>query len=155
MDTINGEPCRLISYYNEKMKVYKKDTVFVENEELIEALMIKTAKFGLINCDRFTRDPNPRMELMVETDGTENANIILAFDDIKAMLPYSYREGNKYYFSKIPENLNARVIGINKLTKESDISFASEKIKTESNKPVQLKFEMKSKEEIEKIMKEI
>lgn len=72
---------------------------------------VNVNRLGWINCDRFYKDPRPKVELIVDLgDNPDNYNAILVFDNLASILPRSSRQGNLIRFSNLPEGEAARVI---------------------------------------------
>lgn len=151
IELIDEEPYKIIKHYTYK-KGKKKfvgiDTLNYASDSLMEHLVLKVNKFGLINCDRFSNNPAPRVALVIEYEADYVPNVILAFDEINAMLPYSYREGNKFYYENLPENLNARIIGMYKAKKSDDIYLANQIITVKKDAITKIEFTKETQKSI-------
>lgn len=93
-------------YRDFKNKAFTK----VDQSEL-EYYILAASEFGWINCDRFIRSEEEKVNFIVKSSAPNNTKVMLAFLDINSMLQSTVRDGQAV-FSNIPKNEAVKVIGL-------------------------------------------
>jgi hypothetical protein len=68
------------------------------------------SKLGWINCDRFSKDPAEKMQVLVNE--TEDATLYAICKDINAMLPFSRNAEGTYTASGLPKGKKITIVAI-------------------------------------------
>jgi hypothetical protein len=145
-EIINGEKYKIIETL--KNGITSHDTISAESENLTKDLVLNSKKLGWINCDRFYKDNSTKIDLIVEYKGDFVPNLVVVFEDINSVLPYSYREDNKLIFKNIPSDKNIVFIGLFKSKNSDKILFAQKKTISKNSLVEDLQFEELSKDEV-------
>ncbi|WP_107038639.1 OmpA family protein [Brumimicrobium mesophilum] len=122
--------------------VEKYDTLNAESEMLMKDLMLSSSSLGWINCDRFYKSDGPKTDFVVEINEDFSPDISIVFSEINSVLPYSYREDNKFIFNNVPQGMKISIVGLYKSTQDDQIYFASEKSLTKSKSHDNLVFKL-------------
>ncbi len=140
-----------IGWHKKKNKI-TYDTVAFANEQLTSQLFLASQKLGWINCDRFYNDPAPKIDLIVTYTGTFVPSVVVLFEEINSVMPYTYREGNKLIFKNVPADKKITFIGLHKVKESDNIMFAQKKT-TSSLNPENIEFNNLNKAEVELAVK--
>lgn len=111
MSSNTGNP-----YEDEQIRDFEKnmtDAALKKSDaDEVSYYILKTAKLGWINCDRFI-EAKERVTLKVHVPGDpeENVDVKLIFHKIRSILP-AQRAGNFFYFSNIPKNEQAEILAL-------------------------------------------
>lgn len=155
-ETIGDETLKItetINYEDNKKIIY--DSIVAENEILMQAFTQSTSSLGWINCDRFWNDPGPKTDLIVEYDGQDEPLISVVFEDINSILPYSYREDNKFYFKNVPVGMNIKIVGLAAKNEQDDIMFGLIDYKITNKSAANINLNSKTKAEVSEIMAQL
>ncbi|MFZ6052817.1 OmpA family protein [Halocola ammonii] len=106
----------------------------IENYEGLESdaamnNLLRSTNLGWINCDRFYQTPQPKVDFVVEYEGDFTPSVFLVFKEINSVMPYSYRKGNRLYFTGIPVDMQAEIVGLYKSADRDEVQFARKPIK--------------------------
>ena len=82
-------------------------------------------RLGLINCDRFLKNKNEKIDLIVESP--KNSRLMLAINGKRSYLTPQYI-GGKYIFQSVPVDIEATIIGLHR--KDDETLFAKQEINT-------------------------
>ncbi len=145
-ESINGESFKIIETFKNGKTTH--DTISLESEIMTKELVLNSKKLGWINCDRFYKDNSTKIDLIVEYKGDFVPNLVVVFEDINSVLPYSYREDNKLIFKNIPSDKNIVFIGLFKSKNSDKILFAQKRTLSKIGLVEDLKFEELSREEV-------
>jgi hypothetical protein len=140
-----------IGWHKKKNKIIY-DTISIANEQLTSQLFLASQKLGWINCDRFYNDPAPKIDLIVTYTGTFIPSMVVLFEEINSVMPYTYREGNKLIFKNVPADKKITFIGLHKVKESDNILFAQKKT-TSSLIPENIEFNNLNKSEVELAVK--
>lgn len=123
-ENINGVPSEITHkiYFKENREVY--DTVSVASRVLVDDLIQESSSLGWINCDRFLNLEVEKGDLIVEVNDGFVPSLNLVFDNYNSILPYSYREGDKYYFLNVPKNEPIHLVGLFKGEFSENVKFS-------------------------------
>ncbi len=135
-DSIKGEPYKTVEIYNEgyrKIKKYKvnndsalikeynrylakkKEIEYREKQQAVMApLLLNSPSLGWINCDRFYKYQNKKINIIVKYEGDFVPEVVLVFKNINSVMPYTYRVDDEIIFENIPENITFDIIGLYK-----------------------------------------
>lgn len=156
--TINKEDVTEEEYeeYQREVKEYKKRKKEVEYQRQTYKA-VELMNFGWINCDRFYEDPKPKtdIQLTVNNDSLQGARFFAIFKDIKSVITEYYWKGQKedVVFKDIPIG---KVLTIIALSAKDDTPFIFEKtINTETDRQVQVNFEVTTQTKIQEKMKKM
>lgn len=103
-------------YQDEQIKDFEKNmtdaTLKKSAADEVSYYILKTAKLGWINCDRFI-DAKDRVTLKVYVAGgpADNIDVKLIFQNLRSILPGD-RVGNFFYFSNVPKNEQAELLAL-------------------------------------------
>jgi len=147
---INGVNCKITETTKDGKTIM--DTASVLSETLTSNLVLNSKKLGWINCDRFYNDNSPRIDVIVKYTGTFAPNVVLVFEDINSVLPYSYREDNKLVFKNIPSDKNIVFVGLYKSKDNDKILFAQKRTKSKDGLVESITFEELSATEVQQKM---
>ena len=147
-EKIGGETYKIERTEHLRLNKITIDTTDVENEKLLDELLMASTNVGWINCDRFWNDNSPKEDVIVEFTGEFVPVVTLVFDDIKSVLPYSYREDNRLIFKNIPINRDITIIGLHHTKDDNETLFAIQKSTSKKGLNEKLHFERKRYEEI-------
>jgi len=95
-----------------------------------DGYLMKVAKMGFINCDRFYDFPI-KTDLIVSVDTDVKMSYRLVFEDVKSVLPgYEYSPEGSMKFPNLPKGKQAVVIAysISKKTKQAQFAYAPVKL---------------------------
>lgn len=151
-ENIGDETFEITRTEDLRSKTVTIDTANVANEKLMSELITSSTNMGWINCDRFLKDNGPKVDLIVEFEGDFVPTVSIIFDDINAVLPYSYRENNQLIFANIPINRNITFVGLHKEKYSEEILFAMIKSKSQEGLKQQLRFEKKEASQIKSVL---
>jgi hypothetical protein len=146
-EVINGERVK-ITETKKNGKVYI-DTTSAETEDMTNKLVLSSKRLGWINCDKFFNDNSPKIDLIVKYSGSFVPNIVIVFEDINSVLPYSFREDDKLIFKNIPSGKSVVIIGLYKSNTNEKTLFAQKKTKIKDGLIETITFEELSPNEIE------
>ena len=121
------------------------------SEDLAQELIQKSTKMGWINCDRFFDYDGPKGSFFVIIDNPNTPSVSLVFEDENAILPFAYRENNRYYFNDIPLDANVNIIAIHKNKSQNEISYGESSINTAIGS-TQIELEKKTIQDLELAM---
>lgn len=110
-----------------------------EMKQLIKRFSVEVKDLGWINCDRFYKNSNPKIEFAIDLkDTASNYYTLLVFDKIKSMMT-GFVSGNQVMFSNVPEGETARVISVG--IQHGKPMYASKDVKISRTVINDLKFE--------------
>ncbi|MEM7036861.1 MAG: hypothetical protein AAF570_07780 [Bacteroidota bacterium] len=75
----------------------------------------QVTSLGWINCDRFSRDPNPRVVATISLDDpkmSSNSKVFMVFEDMRSVIEAYPNGANSWQFSNIPENRKVKVVAL-------------------------------------------
>lgn len=118
---------------------------------------IELTGFGMINCDRFLRDSNPKIdiEIVIKNKEIKSARIFAVFHDIESVMPCNYwkKMTDKPMFNNIPSKSEITIIA---LAVEKDQSYIFESsVNTSDQSIIEIEFVPASKDEIKRKIKSI
>jgi hypothetical protein len=137
----------------EATEPYEKDTVPADSKFKMRQLLMTSSSLGWINCDRFYNSKAPKIDLIVKCNEEYIPELSLVFSNINAVLPYSYREDNKFIFKNIPINMEFRLVALYCSARQSNIKFSFVKGNSNSKIVGPLVFQSKSEKQIENQLK--
>lgn len=77
---------------------------------------IKIGNLGWINCDRFLRIDQEKMQVAIQHEYNPNTKFFVIFKDIKSVLSFNPKEGSDLYsctmYSGVPAAADVKVVGI-------------------------------------------
>lgn len=156
--TINKEDVTEEEYeeYQREVKEYKKRKKEVEYQRQTYKA-VELMNFGWINCDRFYEDPKPKtdIQLTINNDSLQGARFFAIFKDIRSVITEYYWKGQKedVVFKDIPIG---KVLTIIALSAKDETPFIFEKtINTETDRQVQVNFEVTTQTKIQEKMKKM
>lgn len=141
-----------------KDEVYKKlkaqyDKWYADNKTYIETYdAIKISNLGWINCDRFLKDPNPPIQVVlnIKDEEIQNARVYAIFEDINSMMQSNYaKKGDKISFNGIPRGKKIRIIALS--AKKDKPQLFNKVIDTSTENNLEIKFEETNIQEINSI----
>ncbi len=120
----------------------------------ISRYILSTSKLGWINCDRFYRDNNPKIDYFVNVGNSKHIDIKVVFNSINSVLT-GYTKDNKYYFNNVPTGHKVTLVALKYENDQYYLSIKQTQIK-KGGEP-ELTFEpvtmAKLKTEMEKLNK--
>lgn len=120
-----------------------------------DGYLMKVAKLGFINCDRFYDSP-VKTDLLVKADSKVKMSYRLVFEDIKSILPgYEYSPGGTMKFSNLPNGENAMVLAYAISKKDKTALFAYQKVKLGKENKIELQPTTMSIEDLQKELKDL
>jgi TonB family protein len=69
------------------------------------------SRLGWINCDRFYKDNNPKIDYLVNIGNTENVDIKIVFNEINSILTGWTNKG-KYIFNNVPTGHSITLVAV-------------------------------------------
>ena len=111
----------------------------LESDAAMNNLLTST-NLGWINCDRFYRTPQPKVNFVVEYEGDFTPSVFLVFKEINSVMPYSYRKGNRLYFTGIPVDMQAEIVGLYKSADREVVQFARKPVKVQGGVKEEIDF---------------
>ena len=125
-----------------------------DSEELtkydVTNYVFSSSKLGYLNCDRFMRLRQPKVDLILATDDS-NTNVKLIFHSMRSILS-GYSRGNYCKFSNMPAGEKITVFAIRFIDKKPFVCFQELNISSEK---VNLNFIELTKENLKKYTQEI
>lgn len=147
-EAFDGETYEITHRIDLKENKETFDTISVKNEQLMDQLVQSSTKMGWINCDRFIDDKSPKGSFIVQVPSTEVPSVSIAFEGENVIMPFTYRENDRYYFQNIPLNRKVDVVAIAQ-NDSDELSFALMKSYTGAKTPPTLSFEILEAEVIQ------
>lgn len=131
------------------------DTVVASPTEIQKILTQQSYTLGWINCDRFYNNTNPRVDMIVEIEGEIEPSIYLVFDDINAIIPYSHRENNRYFYKFLPAESKVSVIALLKTDTKEEVYFSKQKTTIQQDLTIKLQLQKISDAEMKNEMQSL
>lgn len=100
--------------YDGRRPVQKFDTAFSKNNlnKLANRYSVDIRSLGWINCDRFLKDPRPKVDFIVDLkESAFDYCTFLVFENVKSMMRGSVT-GNKIYFRNVPEGEAVTIMSV-------------------------------------------
>lgn len=118
----------------EEKEVFKHDKI---DTTYYEKYQCKTTNFsranptamssnrtGWINCDRFVDDEGEKMDVIVQNNGNEEANVVLFFSDLNAMMAPVQNQEGCITFKNVPVGSKVSIIGVYSHDEEKPMDVA-------------------------------
>ncbi|MFI5170947.1 MAG: OmpA family protein [Chitinophagales bacterium] len=115
----------------EETKGISYDTLIMDKTINANKIILQATKLGWINCDQYYFKENaPAVEMFVEMENTISPNIVLIFNDKKAMISPSKSPGGQWVFSNVPVGEKVTITGVG--SGEGKLYFAKQELVTSS-----------------------
>ncbi len=89
------------------------DTLMIDKTINTNKIILQATKLGWINCDQnFFKENKPTVNLYVQMDNDVKSEIVMIFNDKKAMITPSKDATGNYYFSNVPSGEEVTITGI-------------------------------------------
>lgn len=82
------------------------------NKDKTGAFPLTSNRLGWINCDKFYNDKSPKIDFVITINKDTKANVYLVFENINSIMPYTFKENNKFHFNNVPKGMAVKVVGI-------------------------------------------
>ncbi|MFT6747290.1 MAG: hypothetical protein ACJAZ2_001640 [Glaciecola sp.] len=107
---------------------------------------MRSSRLGWINCDRFYKSAQEKIDFVIKSKNDSNLRVFLVFNDINSIMPYSYQQNNEYYFKNVPIGMKVTVVALHKADEKEDCHIArvSTNISRRFNKTLSFKKVKKS-----------
>ena len=117
----------------EEIKGISYDTIIIDKTINANKIILQATQLGWINCDQFYfNEEAPSIQMYVDIESTINSNVVLIFNDKKAMLSPTKIAGGQLLFSNIPAGEKVTLTGVG--SGEGKLYFAQQEIVTTSGK---------------------
>lgn len=130
------------------------DTI-ADEQQRNTSFLLGTTKLGWINCDRFSNNFQPKINLVVGFKSSIQPLVSLVFKDINSIMAANRQEMGRAVFSDIPEGKEVTVIGIYKALNKEKVLFAMQKTSSSNASAVNLTFEELLPEEVKERLKDL
>lgn len=114
---INAERIDSIVVEKDVYEGYENDTIAIKELNKVDKMILKTAKLGWINCDRFYNFKN-KTNLIIEMDTAYKPIVRLVFKDINSIMPGHYTKDKKIILNDIPVGQEATIIAFSLVNEE-------------------------------------
>lgn len=115
MDSLGLKTYEELLVEKEKQRVRKMESDIASgnsNAANLSYYSFQTTQMGWINCDRFTKYPDPKITMRTSLKQNTENDCKLVFQKIKSVMPGSYQKGDNFYFPAIPKGEPVRIVGI-------------------------------------------
>jgi hypothetical protein len=94
---------------DKKERVFKRDSMSNEKLSVLDKTILKTARLGWINCDRFY-EVTDKTDLLVNIDLKYKPEIRLVFKDINSIMGGHWNEKKQFVFDNLPVGQKATLL---------------------------------------------
>jgi TonB family protein len=127
-----------IEYAKEFEKKVNDNNLSETKVSEISQYLFCTSKLGWINCDRFYKDNNPKVNYFVNIGKSQQVDIKIIFNNIRSILAGSIRD-NKYIFENVPSGHSVTIVAL--IYENDQYYLAIKKTKINSDGEMSLEFE--------------
>ena len=132
-------------------EIEKEITTGQSSVETLSYYSFDTKQMGWINCDRFTSDPGPKINMETPEKIKENKDCKLVFDVIRSVMSPSYSNSSTYHFDNIPKDALVHLVY---LRYEGGIIYVSIHAMKAQEKAPEPEWKKVSLEELKEIFKQ-
>jgi TonB family protein len=93
----------------------------------ISQYIFSASRLGWINCDRFYKDNNPKIDYLVNIGNAENVDIKIVFNEINSILTGRANKG-KYIFNNVPTGHSITLVAVKYENKKYYLAIKKTKI---------------------------
>ncbi|HOZ88392.1 MAG TPA: hypothetical protein PL029_11580, partial [Bacteroidia bacterium] len=112
--TTSGETSNDTAFKREFEKSTNESNIQGKGNETVGKYLLSSSKLGWINCDRFYRDPAPKINYIVDGGDATEINMNLVFHSVKATLS-GFGKGTECTFNSVPTGKKVTIVAVKKV----------------------------------------
>lgn len=124
-----------IEYTEEFEKQVNDDNLSETKMSEVSQYLFSTSKLGWINCDRFYRDNNPKVDFFVNIGKSKQVDIKIVFNNINSILTGSTKD-NKYSFNNVPTGHSVTLVALKYENDQYYLAIKRTKISRDGEPPL-------------------
>lgn len=111
-------------------KSYTDTTINTASESEISAYLFRTSNLGWINCDRFLRNTDKKINYLVDLESKSFSDVKIIFHDIKSIMSSSQNQ-KTHLFNNIPINKKITIVIIKQMNNKTYLAIKEAKTSEE------------------------
>jgi TonB family protein len=134
---------------------FRKTSSFSRDKEIETKMttnaVLKSAKLGWINCDRFIGNSRNQFTQYVANEHEAYINCYLIFHEIKSIMP-SYATSTGFKFLNVPVGSKVTLVAIS--AEDDELKYDVQTFKAQKGHPMSIQLEKGDEEALKKLLKE-